>query len=224
MKTSENGINLIKGFEGCRLTAYRDPVGVWTIGWGHTAGVLAGQVITQTQADQMLREDLSIYEARVEKYNGVYGWNQNEFDALVSFAYNIGSIDQLTAKGTRSREVIAAKMLEYNKAGGTVLNGLTRRREAERGLFLTPVAVPTVIGWNKTQYGWWYQWEDGSWPRECWQTINGHRYYFNADGYALTDWHEIDGNWYYFEPRSGHPLECALYVTDANGIQAPGTF
>ena len=54
--------------------------------------------------------------------------------------------------------------------------------------------------------------------------INGHRYRFNQDGYALTDWHEIDGKWYYFEPRTGHPLECALYVTDRDGAQDIGKF
>ncbi len=224
MKTSERGLELIKSFEGCRLTAYRCPAGVWTIGWGHTGGVKQGQVISQMEADALLVSDLAVYEAKVDKYNGTYGWNQNEFDALVSFAYNIGSIDQLTANGTRSRDVIAAKMLEYNKSGGTVLAGLTRRREAERGLFLTPVQAATAIGWNRTQYGWWYQFPDGSYPAGCWQTIGGHRYYFNPDGYALTDWHEIDGKWYYFEPRPGDPLECALYVTDADGAQGPGVF
>ena len=77
------------------------------------------------------------YLPKVMKYNNKYKWNQNEIDALVSFAYNIGNIDMLTANGTRSRATIAAKMLQYNKAGGKVLNGLTRRRKAERKLFLT---------------------------------------------------------------------------------------
>lgn len=71
------------------------------------------------------------------KYDKKYNWNQNEIDALVSFAYNIGSIDGLTANGTRSRATIAAKILEYNKAAGKVYRGLTRRRKAERKLFLT---------------------------------------------------------------------------------------
>lgn len=79
------------------------------------------------------------YLPKIMKYNSKYKWNQNEIDALVSFAYNIGSIDALTANGTRSRATIAAKMLQYNKAGGKVLNGLTRRRKAERELFLTAV-------------------------------------------------------------------------------------
>ena len=123
MNISENGLNLIKSFEGCRLTAYRCPAGVWTIGWGHTGGVYEGQTITQAQADEMLVSDLASYERKVDKYSS-YGWNQNEFDALVSFAYNIGSIDQLTANGTRTRAVIADKMLEYNKAAGKILAGI----------------------------------------------------------------------------------------------------
>lgn len=136
MKTSGNGINLIKQYEGCRLTAYKCPAGVPTIGYGHTAGVKMGQKITQAQAEEYLRQDLARYEKNVEKYNSRYQWNQNEFDAMVSFAYNLGSIDKLTASGTRSKAVIAEKILLYNKAGGKALAGLTRRRKAERALFL----------------------------------------------------------------------------------------
>ena len=136
LKTGQAGLNLIKQFEGCRLTAYKCPAGVLTIGYGHTAGVKAGQTITQAQADKMLVEDVERFEKNVNKYYNKYRWNQNEFDALVSFAFNLGSIDQLTAGGTRSREVIAQKMLQYNKAAGKVLAGLTRRRQAEKELFL----------------------------------------------------------------------------------------
>lgn len=136
LKTGQAGLNLIKQFEGCRLTAYKCPAGVLTIGYGHTAGVKAGQTITQAQADKMLAEDVKRFERNVNKYYDKYRWNQNEFDALVSFAFNLGSIDQLTAGGTRSREVIAQKMLQYNKAAGKVLAGLTRRRQAEKELFL----------------------------------------------------------------------------------------
>ena len=136
LKTGQAGLNLIKQFEGCRLTAYKCPAGVLTIGYGHTAGVKAGQTITQAQADKMLVEDVERFERNVNKYYDKYRWNQNEFDALVSFAFNLGSIDQLTAGGTRSREVIAQKMLQYNKAAGKVLAGLTRRRQAEKELFL----------------------------------------------------------------------------------------
>lgn len=137
MKTGQAGINLIKQFEGCRLDAYKCPAGVWTIGYGHTSGVKEGQKITQAQAEAYLVADLARFETNVNKYNGKYSWTQSEFDALVSFAFNLGSIDQLTANGTRSRAVIAEKMLLYNKASGKVLEGLTRRRQAERDLFLS---------------------------------------------------------------------------------------
>lgn len=148
MKTSVNGINLIKKFEGCKLKAYRCPAGVPTIGYGHTKGVKMGQVITQEQADQYLREDLEKYEKNVMKYYNKYKWNQNEFDALVSFAYNLGSIDQLTSDGTRSKPVIADKMILYNKAEGKVLVGLTRRRKAERALFLKAAPVTSTTTKN----------------------------------------------------------------------------
>ena len=139
MKISETGLDLIKSFEGCRLTAYQDSVGVWTIGWGHTKGVYKGQKITQAQADNLLKEDMIIYENKVNKYNNKYDFNQNQFDALTSFAYNIGSIDQLTANGTRTITQISNKILAYDKAGGKVLAGLTRRRKAEKQLFDTPI-------------------------------------------------------------------------------------
>ena len=80
------------------------------------------------------------------------------------------------------------------------------------------------IGWNNDQNGWWYADTANTYLKSCWQVINGHKYYFNEDGYALTNWHEIGGKWYYFEPRPGHPLECGLYVTDANGVQDVGNF
>ena len=140
MRTSQNGINLIKQFEGCRLKAYKCAAGVPTIGYGHTAGVKMGQTITQVQAESYLKDDLMKYETKVMKYNDKYRFNQNEFDALVSFAYNIGSIDKLTAGGTRSRKVIAEKMLSYCKAAGKANTGLLKRRQKERALFLTPVS------------------------------------------------------------------------------------
>ena len=146
-KVSKTGIELIKEFEGCHLTAYQDEVGVWTIGWGITNAdksitgttIKRGLKISQATAEKWLEESLNRkYLPKVMKYDTRYNWNQNEIDALTSFAYNIGSIDQLTANGSRSRATIAKKMLEYNKAGGIVYRGLVRRREAERKLFLTP--------------------------------------------------------------------------------------
>lgn len=80
------------------------------------------------------------------------------------------------------------------------------------------------LGWRHDSNGWWYADTESTYYSSCWQNINGHRYYFNADGYAVTNWQEINGHWYYFEPVAGHPLECALYVSDKNGVQAIGNF
>lgn len=140
MKTNTAGINLIKKFEGCVLTAYKCPAGVLTIGYGHTGSdVKEDMVITKRKATELLKKDLARFEKAVSKYDSKYHFNENQFSALVSFAYNIGSIDQLTAKGTRSLSQISEKMVLYNKAGGKVLAGLTRRRKAEQELFNKPV-------------------------------------------------------------------------------------
>ena len=139
MKISTTGLNLIKSFEGCRLTAYKCPAGVWTIGYGHTGNVKSGQKITQAKAESYLKSDLAKFEKHVASYDKKYNWNQNEFDALVSFAYNIGSITQLTANGTRTKKQISERITSYNKANGKELAGLTRRRAAEQALFNKPV-------------------------------------------------------------------------------------
>lgn len=141
MKISEKGIALICKFEGCKLTAYKCPAGVWTIGYGHTGSmdgkpICKGMKITKDKALELLRDDLEKFEKKVDKYSK-YKWTQNEFDAMVSFAFNIGSIDKLTANGIRLKAVIADKILLYNKAGGVELKGLTRRRKLERELFLS---------------------------------------------------------------------------------------
>ena len=141
MKTSSKGVSLIKSFEGCRLKAYKCPVGVWTIGYGHTAGVKEGDIITQEQADEYLRNDLAKYEKAVMNYDGIYHFNQNQFDALVSFTYNcgVGNLKNLTQSGKRTLAQISAILLIYNKAGGVVLRGLQRRRAAEKELFDAPI-------------------------------------------------------------------------------------
>lgn len=138
MKISELGLNLIKQFEGCRLTAYKDSVGVLTIGYGHTKGVKAGQKITQAEADEYLKQDVVTAERAVNKYK--YNYNQNQFDALVSFTFNCGSgnLKKITDNGNRTLAQISARIPNYNKAGGKVLAGLTRRRAAEKALFDTP--------------------------------------------------------------------------------------
>lgn len=142
MKISNNCVELVKSFEGCYLHSYRCPANVLTVGYGHTGkDVKEGMTITQKQADLYLISDLSGSEKHVNEINNKYkyNFNQNEFDALVSFAFNVGSINQLTGNGTRSKKVIADKMLLYKKAGGRVLKGLEIRRNAERNLFLKPV-------------------------------------------------------------------------------------
>ena len=148
MKISSKGIKLIKEFEGCQLTSYYCKGNEITIGWGTTnadkditgTAIKKGMKISQSTADKWLIECLDKrYAPKVMKYDPIYHWNQNQFDAMMSFCYNIGSIDQLTADGTRSIKTIAEKMLLYNKAGGRVLAGLTRRRKAEHKLFVEPV-------------------------------------------------------------------------------------
>lgn len=148
MITSENGIRLLKEFEGCRLTAYKclPSEKYFTIGFGHYGpDVKIGMRINMQQAEQILRNDLLRYEANVMRYDRVYNWTQNEFDALVSFCYNIGSIDQLTNYGKRDKHTIATKMLLYVKSGNTVLQGLINRRIKEQALFLmqSPVMDPS---------------------------------------------------------------------------------
>ena len=141
MKISSKGVSLIKQFEGCRLKAYKCPAGVWTIGYGHTTGVKDGDTITQQTADEYLRNDLATYEKTVLKYDSIYHFNQNQFDALVSFTFNCGAgnLKNLTQSGKHTIAQISAKLPLYNKARGVVLRGLQRRRAAEKELFDTPI-------------------------------------------------------------------------------------
>mgnify|MGYP001069296736 FL=1 len=146
MQTSEKGIALIKEFEGCRLTAYQDSVGVWTIGYGWTQPVdgkpiRAGMTIKQETAERLLKNGLVSYESDVSRLVKV-GVTQGQFDALVSFTYNLGARSLSTSTLLRKLNAgdyagAADEFMRWNKAGGKVLNGLTRRREAERALFLS---------------------------------------------------------------------------------------
>mgnify|MGYP000930758996 CR=1 FL=1 len=141
--TSSNGIKLIKQFEGCKLTSYKCPSGVWTIGYGHTSGVKKGQKISQAQADKFLKSDLKTFENAVNSAVKV-PLNQNQFDALVSFAYNCGSgalkMSTLLKELNKKNYAGAAKeFLKWNKSNGKVLNGLVKRRAAEKELFLKGV-------------------------------------------------------------------------------------
>ena len=146
MQTSDKGIALIKQFEGCRLTAYQDSVGVWTIGYGWTQPVdgkpiRAWMTIKQETAERLLKTGLVSYESDVSRLVKV-GLTQGQFDALVSFTYNLGARSLSTSTLLRKLNAgdyagAADEFLRWNKAGGKVLNGLTRRREAERALFLS---------------------------------------------------------------------------------------
>nr|DAG48827.1 MAG TPA: Lysozyme [Caudoviricetes sp.] len=137
MTINNEGLNLIKESEGLRLKAYKCPAGVWTIGYGHTGkDVKKGMVITEEKATELLKRDIERFERHVSAYDKIYHFTSNEFSALVSFAFNLGSITGLTKNGTRTKQQIANKMLEYCYASGKKLNGLYTRRQKERKLFL----------------------------------------------------------------------------------------
>ncbi|RUR94725.1 muraminidase [Pectobacterium versatile] len=146
MQISNNGINLIKQFEGCRLTAYQDSVGVWTLGYGWTQPVdgkpiRRGMTIDAATAERLLKTGVVQYERAVNQLVRVT-ITQNQFDALVSFTYNLGSRSLSTStllKNLNGGDIsgAAAEFMKWNRAGGKVLAGLTRRREAERALFLS---------------------------------------------------------------------------------------
>ena len=151
MSVNQATLNLIKEFEGCKLTAYQDIVGIWTIGYGTTAaaglGIVPakGMTITQERAEDLLRQGVEKFAATVDAMITAKV-NANQFGASVSLAYNIGP--NAYAKSTVLRELnagnydkAAAAFQMWNKAGGEVVKGLVRRREAERQLFLTPVTA-----------------------------------------------------------------------------------
>lgn len=131
----DKAIEAIKKFEGCRLEAYQDAGGTWTIGYGHTKNVKNGDVITQDQADAILAEDVLSHASRVEKYQSIYNFNENEYNALVSFAYNIGNIDSLTLNGTRTKQQILQHIGDFCYSKGRRLEGLAKRRYLEAQLF-----------------------------------------------------------------------------------------
>ena len=139
VETSENGIELIKDFEGRRLVAYQDSVGVWTIGYGHTKTAHEDKLIIKSTADRLLAEDLAEFEKYVDTYVTV-ALTQNQFDALVSWTFNLGpgNLKESTMLKKLNQGLYAEvpdEMRRWNKAGGKVLEGLIRRREAEAKLF-----------------------------------------------------------------------------------------
>lgn len=145
MKINDKGLEIIKRYEGFRANAYKCPAGKWTIGFGHTAGVKKGDFIRREDAEKLLKKDLEKYEKMVSTIDskGNYNFNENEFSALVSFAYNVGNVKAVTGNGTRSRTAITVAMLKYRCATvngkKTVLAGLEKRRKEEVALFETPV-------------------------------------------------------------------------------------
>jgi len=139
LKTSQEGISLIKSFEGCELESYRCSANVPTIGFGHTAGVSDGDTCTIEEAETMLAEDLVEFENYVKNYVET-DLEQNEFDALVAWTYNLGPANlkestMLQEINAGNFEEVPRQMKRWNRAGGEVLDGLIRRREAESLLF-----------------------------------------------------------------------------------------
>lgn len=137
-RIGQAGLALIKQFEGCRLIAYQCSAGVWTIGYGHTVGVYKGMKITQKKAEAYLLQDV----AKLEKYinNPSYvpftaQLNQNQFDALVSFAFNLGQGNVKKLCTGRTMNQIPSAMQRYCRAAGKTLPGLQRRRKAEAALY-----------------------------------------------------------------------------------------
>ncbi|WP_074181130.1 lysozyme [Serratia marcescens] len=141
MKISEHGLNLIKSFEGLRLQAYPCSAGIWTVGYGHTAGVRPGDIIDEVQAEAFLREDIADIENTINRLVTV-SLKQNQFDALVSFVFNLGSVNFRSSKllgklNAGDHAGAADELLRWVHAGGKRLPGLVRRREVERHLFVS---------------------------------------------------------------------------------------
>ena len=152
MKASKSAYVLIHTFEGCRLHAYKCPAGVWTIGWGHTAGVYEGMTITREQANEFLEQDLRIFEDNLTFALGLddkdrmpngLPISQHQFDALLSFTYNVGTGN--LARSTLLRKVkanpkdpsIRGEFSRWVYGGGKRLPGLVRRRKMEADLYFS---------------------------------------------------------------------------------------
>lgn len=146
MKTSQAGLNLIKRFEGCHLEPYRDPIGLWTVGWGHLIGdgktlpIEWFRRLTQDEADRLLEKDLEKFERGVLRLCPNH-LTQHRFDALISFSFNLGlgNLQNSTLRQKHNRNDVsgaAKEFLKWNKASGKVFRGLTLRRQAESNLYL----------------------------------------------------------------------------------------
>jgi len=139
MNISQEGLSLIKKFEGCELEAYKCAADVWTIGYGSTKGVKEGDTVSQEEADKLLLHEMEEYEGYINDMVNV-DLEQNQFDAMVSWVFNLGPANLKTSTllkvlNAKDYEGVPAQIKRWNKAGGKVLQGLIRRREAESLLF-----------------------------------------------------------------------------------------
>jgi len=139
MKISKEGLSLIKKFEGCELEAYKCAAGVWTIGYGSTKGVKEGDTLTEKETDSLLLHEMDEYEGYVLEAVEM-PLSQHQFDAIVSWTFNLGPSNlnastMLKVLNKGDYEDVPAQIKRWNKAGGKVLEGLVRRREAEALLF-----------------------------------------------------------------------------------------
>ena len=139
MEISQEGLSLIKKFEGCKLQSYKCAAGVWTIGYGSTNGIEEGMEISQERADMLLLEDVEVFEKAVNELVEV-PLEQNQFDSLISWTFNLGPTNLknstlLKVLNNKNFDEVPTQIKRWNKAGGKVLQGLIRRREAEALLF-----------------------------------------------------------------------------------------
>ena len=139
MKISEDGLELIKKFEGCETSAYQDSVGVWTIGFGHTKGVEEGQPCSIEDAESMLADEMDEYEGYINNMVKVE-LQQHEFDSLVAWVYNLGPTNlsestMLKVLNGGQFDRVPDEMNRWTRAGGEILEGLVRRRQAESLMF-----------------------------------------------------------------------------------------
>ena len=139
MNISKEGLSLIKKFEGCELEAYLCTAGVWTIGYGHTKDVKEGDKINKDEADYLLQEEMIEYESYINDFVEV-PLEQNQFDALCSWVYNLGPTNlknstMLRVLNEEKYADVPQEIKRWNKAGGEVLDGLIKRREAEAKMF-----------------------------------------------------------------------------------------
>ena len=139
MKCSQEGLELIKKFEGCKLKSYKCPAGVWTIGYGHTEDIKEGDIVSPEEANKLLRADVFKFEEYVTD-NVIVNLTQNQFDALVAWTFNLGvgnlrNSTMLKKLNNADYTSVPFEMKRWNKAGGKTLDGLIRRRNAEALLF-----------------------------------------------------------------------------------------